>query len=42
MFASEKGHGEIASILVQAGADVNVQDKLRYTSLMFAAMNGNT
>ncbi|MEM7553771.1 MAG: ankyrin repeat domain-containing protein [Cyanobacteria bacterium P01_A01_bin.84] len=45
MFAVERGHLEVAKVLIKAGADVNLSDhpgkKLGKTPLMYAAISGH-
>ena len=42
MFAIEKGHNEIARLLIENGADIDAQDKYQRTALMRASARGNT
>lgn len=42
MIACEKGHDEIAQVLLNAGADINTQDANGNTGLHLATMNNST
>ncbi len=41
MIASQRGHTETARILLNYGADVDMQDRKGWSSLMMASQNGH-
>jgi len=40
-FAAEKGHSNVAVLLLEYGADINTQDDLGRTSLFLSAQEGH-
>ena len=41
IFAAMFGHSDAVKLLLQAGADINIQEKAGFTALMFAAGGGH-
>ena len=41
MFASDKGHTDIARLLIEGGANKDIQDRTGTTALMFASLQGH-
>ena len=42
MLASQNDHTHVAELLLKADADVNIQTKNEWTSLMLVSQNGHT